>query len=1112
MVRSKEILNKGKILYILTILITSMLITTPIAYAAPGDFVGTLDYYKYDVDAYLPHLIRINDTGIFASFSQDGGSNDGYIETIQANTTGDLNFTTTVDYWEYSPIEGIAPGVCHITGTDQYLVGCSIGLSGGIARFSTARIFEDGTIQRHLIDNATLNVSAYYFNITHFSGAFYVAVSQEYVGGVDRIFIHTVHVNASGTIYINDTQALPTSDGKIPKVQVIDNNRVAISFLDGGTERVNVTTWYINPSNGDISGKMTDGQSHNACGDKGKCDIKRIGSSTVYIVSYSYEVGASNWGPGVAIVEIDTNGIITSADTYSSSHDFNRAFGNNAVYASLFTVQQSTLYGIVTGQYVFLCNVTGTSVALHGLDTGYVTSAAPSTLAGNPMHIIPFEQYAFVFAMEKAGDDDLYTISFQVEHNYAAPELTPSPTNGSSIPTSSTSLSVYASDDNADDMTINWWSNISGSWVLIGTNASVSNGTYTQYPVAFQSLNWNTEYYWRVDALDWQNLHNTSELYSFTPVNFTVGVANTSEYIDLQPNVSVYVSGAVDNVTWYWWNNDTWEQFGNNETSYVAGNYSMHFQNATECCTIYQWAVDASDSGTGASDFTQYWFISMCLAPPTNFNAARVNGTIHNLTWTEWSNSNATGTVQTMIRYSNTSYPTSPTDGILLYNGTHPSVNHTGLTEGQQYYYSAWTIYHHNTSWCTSSSYSTDSLTAQGGTYNITLRNESTNHLLEVGTVFWDNLRVIARMQNGTVLYIDTLDNHASNPFSIDVNQTPDVVLITYESWGVIRSLTPAPTTRNLTFWFSMRDYWNGSTSTLNTSQVYYDFEFIDLTRNSMFLSSPETKFYVYRDYNSTVTMTIHQMFLGTDRHAWASLEYGKEYFIGIERDGDHRERLPGSILADSDYTKVITIFPKNDSVYFIKSYVTFNTTAISNRLWINYTDSSFLTNHSDLKIYKYHSNGTIYLLKNYTFIDVASFNQQWTTVEGYDSEQLYMVEINITHPYFDDIVTIIIYSFPYMEGRYDPGWFNTVVEDLLGESPIPNVSYAGLVSFILGFFFLVTFGQYNGEMGLFSCGFSVFFMEVLLWDNSPTRFIAGTTAVAMIALSILFYYGRSQR
>jgi hypothetical protein len=43
-----------------------------------------------------------------------------------------------------------------------------------------------------------------------------------------------------------------------------------------------------------------------------------------------------------------------------------------------------------------------------------------------------------------------------------------------------------------------------------------------------------------------------------------------------------------------------------------------------------------------------------------------------------------------MIRFSTTTYPESPTDGTEIYQGENQVFEHTGLTQGQPYFYSIW--------------------------------------------------------------------------------------------------------------------------------------------------------------------------------------------------------------------------------------------------------------------------------------------------------------------------------------------------------------------------------------------------------------------------------------
>ena len=1086
----------------------SSVIYTPIMTAGIGDFTSQIDQNKINADGDLNSMLRINDTEYLLHCYMDSAL-DGFVETRQCNSTsgvGQGNFTgVQIDRYEFAPSDGIGAGMCPVRNSDFYLIGYSVG-SGSNSKFSTVKVSEAGAITKALQGNATDNHSALYYNLTQLHGNYYVAVAQDYGGDPDPIYLTTLYVNSSnGTLWIVDSHQL-IADGKYPKVSRVTDNVVAVTCV-GASGFVNVTTWHINDT-GNIGRLYIDSQKHNGI-TNGKIGFLRCSDTNYYLVTYTYE-SVNLYYPGVGSVTIIPDGNITTDASYGDSYEWARNSGATGYYPQPFTIQNENIYGICDGGFVYIFNSSTGNIDLHGSTNGY-ESYPGGTRSSYYSDVIRFSEDVFVGCLTTGGE--VFEFSFGIENNWAAPAITPYPPNGSVLGDTSTYLSVYVSDDNGDDMNIKWYSNVSGSWKYYQSNSSVSNGTYYLYHSDFNSLSWETEYYWRVDVTDYLNVHNTSELYHFSCKNFTGGGGtNGSDYVDLQPNLTVNVSATLDNITWYWWNNSAWEWFGNNETNFVSGNYSMHFQNATSCCTLYQWAVDLENSITGVSNFSTYWFISMCPSNPTNFAVSRYNGTCHNLTWTKWSNSNATGTVYTMIRYSNTSFPTSPTSGIELYNGTNAYYNHTDLVEGRTYYYSAWTIYHKNNSWCTSGTYTTKSLESKGGDYNITIRWEGDNNKVIVGSDFWKALNITFRQRNGTVITNESISNYGSNPFTISVNETPDVIYITYDSWGVLRSLTPNATERSQTFWFSNRSFWNGSdVDDLSSSQLYYKFEIQDQTRNSIFKTSPETKFYIYRDYNSTVSQDIHQMFLDSERNAWAFLEYGREYYFGIECDDDNRPYI-GSFFAEQDQTITVIIYPKNDTEYFISEFVNKTTTALSNKLWINYTDSSFRTNYLMIKIYERDSNGTMTLVNWTAYYNTSSVNRKWFDTEGYDPDKTYVVDINITHDYFDSVIHIRIYTFPYISGKIDKGWFNNVMESVLGECPVTPISWASLVSFIIAFVMLVTFGSYNGTVGLLMSGFAVFGMEIFLWDNSPTRFIAGVTGVTMIVLAIIFSYGSGKR
>lgn len=102
--------------------------------------------------------------------------------------------------------------------------------------------------------------------------------------------------------------------------------------------------------------------------------------------------------------------------------------------------------------------------------------------------------------------------------------------------------------------------------------------------------------------------------------------------------------------------------------------------------TTYYYRVQVKNSaGTVTSGEISFTTLDDFTAP-VNFRAV-TESTVINLFWVK-----GVGASTTMIRYNYGSYPTSTTDGILLYSGTGSNTTHTGLTAGSTVYYTAWSI------------------------------------------------------------------------------------------------------------------------------------------------------------------------------------------------------------------------------------------------------------------------------------------------------------------------------------------------------------------------------------------------------------------------------------
>ena len=170
-----------------------------------------------------------------------------------------------------------------------------------------------------------------------------------------------------------------------------------------------------------------------------------------------------------------------------------------------------------------------------------------------------------------------------------------SPVDGSVDIIRNTTLSVTFFDYQGTDVDINWRSNSSGSWVDLGYNNSVNNGTYIQY---FENATeFNTEYWWCVNITDgtvW-----TNATYSFTTLVNTAPVISDPIPRSGKVRVSIYIVNVSVMIT------DANSDFNYTiETSPDVGSISENdVVDGVKTCTVsglnysivYTWYINVSD-------------------------------------------------------------------------------------------------------------------------------------------------------------------------------------------------------------------------------------------------------------------------------------------------------------------------------------------------------------------------------------------------------------------------------------------------------------------------------------------------------------------------------------
>jgi len=180
---------------------------------------------------------------------------------------------------------------------------------------------------------------------------------------------------------------------------------------------------------------------------------------------------------------------------------------------------------------------------------------------------------------------------------------------------------IKINDEDEDLMTIHWFENSTGPWVLRQTNSSVPDGTY--YWNYQQARDYSTTYYWMVIVND--SMHNTAAIFQFTTIpNQPLTMSNPNP-----SNRSIDVSIA----TPYWyitlndpeddtinWTIETSPNIGNAlGTNDISGQKSCPIS-GLQYITNYTVYVNASDAKSGISVNETFWFITAEQGAPTISN------------------------------------------------------------------------------------------------------------------------------------------------------------------------------------------------------------------------------------------------------------------------------------------------------------------------------------------------------------------------------------------------------------------------------------------------------------------------------------------------------------
>jgi len=329
------------------------------------------------------------------------------------------------------------------------------------------------------------------------------------------------------------------------------------------------------------------------------------GSSSAWETVYDYDCGIGTYIDQNSGTNWDTNGIIRQTFYFNESQGWN--------LSDDFKIR-------------FYCDASGDADDLY-VDTIYINATTGPIQgtnwvvwqnASNPDVASPWEwdfnfpnstgYYEFYSIGKKNGSTD-ETLPPSADalcffklggHDPTIDLINPSP-NGTTGVNLLPLCQVWINDTDGDTLTVYWYENTTGGWILRNTNASITTNSVVNYTFS-QFANYSITYWWKVAVND--TLNNVSAVFSFTTEPLDTSVDTISPYNVNKKPLTITATNAtpVDNVTlWYRYStvNHSWATYETGVVENVNGWTAVTLDNTYSNPVVIVTGQDGADRSLG---------------------------------------------------------------------------------------------------------------------------------------------------------------------------------------------------------------------------------------------------------------------------------------------------------------------------------------------------------------------------------------------------------------------------------------------------------------------------------------------------------------------------------